>query len=119
MMLMKYNPLNSYHMGVDIAEPGGDKSVYVIMATPTRLRKFLRRIKLDRSTWSTSMVSSHEMPGEMKVPSSNWRANLVQVIQECRAETGMSFGEYQEHIFSGLPRDTADYTLVQIVKGIT
>lgn len=47
--------LDSTHIGVDIAQ-GRDHSCWTIMRRPGRLRAFLRRIGVDRSTWEFKII---------------------------------------------------------------
>lgn len=41
---------------------------------------------------------------------------LILLIQECNAETGMTFGDFLEESFAGLDRGVDNYTLVQTLK---
>ena len=53
----------------------------------------------------------------MKNPSTHWLSNLILVIQECNAETGLTFGAFLEQSLSGLDRESTDnYTIVQTLK---
>lgn len=47
--------------GWDIADPGGDRSVMTVGLRPGRLRRFLRWIGLDRSTWEIKILSEEEI----------------------------------------------------------
>jgi hypothetical protein len=43
-------------IGVDIGA-GADYSAYTVMKPPSRLRLFMRRIGLDRSTWKFKIIA--------------------------------------------------------------
>lgn len=47
--------LGEYYVGVDLAN-GDDHTAYTIAVTPSRLRKFLRRIRVDRSKWNMKII---------------------------------------------------------------
>jgi hypothetical protein len=44
--------------GYDPASPGGDYGVTTIWEKPTRLRRFMRYLRLDRSTWRFRLKGS-------------------------------------------------------------
>jgi len=49
--------IGNYVMGYDPGAYEGDYGVVLTWKTPSRLRKFLRRIGLDRSTWQYKLHS--------------------------------------------------------------
>ena len=44
------------HIAWDTGSPNGDYTAYCVWETPSPLRRFLRRIKLDRSTWEMRLL---------------------------------------------------------------
>jgi hypothetical protein len=58
---------DNYRIGIDLGM-GDDMSCYQIFRTPGKLRRFLRRIHLDRSTWEYKLVSSQFVQPEIEAP---------------------------------------------------
>lgn len=50
------NKGDSYTIGVDPGSPDGDYSCTVTMRRPGPLRKLLRKLKIDRSSWEYQIV---------------------------------------------------------------
>lgn len=47
---------DEYIVAVDMAAPGSDYTVRVTYQIPGKIRKFFRRIGLDRSTWERKII---------------------------------------------------------------
>lgn len=73
----------SYHLGVDFGY-GTDETCYTILKRPSRLRKWLRRIRLDWTKWEYKIIYSGNNPSKVRnrrfksAKVEEWVSDLVQ-----------------------------------------